>query len=64
MKCGLDEFVKIAKEDMVSYQKKKYGYEVLIKNKEKMSKKYKDFVIDKISLEDFMVLMIKGEKIC
>lgn len=64
LKCGLDEFVKIAKEDMVSYQKKKYGYEVLIKNKEKMSKKYKDFVIDKISLEDFMVLMIKGEKIC
>jgi len=35
-----------------------------VNNREKISKKYQDCVVDKISIEDLMVLMIKGEKIC
>ena len=29
-----------------------------------VTKKYKDFVLDKITLDDLMVLMIKGERVC
>lgn len=62
MKCNLDEFSKIDSDDIVSYKKNKYNYDILVGNRFKMSKKYKDFVIDKITLEDLMVLIIKGEK--
>ena len=62
MKCNLDEFSKIDSEDIVSYKKNKYNYDILVDNRFKMSKKYKDFVIDKITLEELMVLIIKGEK--
>lgn len=62
LKCSIDEFSKISKEDIVSYKKNKYDYNVLIKDKVKMKKKYKNFIIDKITIEDLMILMIKGDK--
>lgn len=62
LKCDKDSFDKISKDDIISYKKNKYNYEVLIKDKNKMKKKYKDSVIDKITLEELMVLVIKGEK--
>lgn len=62
LKCDKDSFDKISKDDIISYKKNKYNYEVLIKDKNKMKKKYKDSVIDKITLEELMILVIKGEK--
>ena len=64
LKCSISEFSMIAKEDIVRYKKNKYGYEVLVMNRRKISQKYKDFILDKITLEELMVLMIKGEKSC
>lgn len=63
LKCEIDYFSKIDKEDILRLRKTKYSYEILINEKEKMSKKYQDCVLDKISIEDLMVLMIKGERI-
>ncbi len=62
LKCDLKDFDKIKKEDIVRYKKNKYEVQILIADRNKMSKKYKDYVIDKITLEDLMVLMIKGEE--
>lgn len=61
LKCSKEEFNKITKENIVTYKKNRYNYEVLIANKNNFKKKYKDMVVDKITLEDLMVLMIKGE---
>lgn len=61
LKCNIEDFSKIDKHDIIRYKKQKYNYEILISNKNKLSKKYKDYVIDKITLEDLMVLMIKGD---
>lgn len=63
LKCDIDYFSKIDKEDILRLRKTKYSYEILVNEKEKMSKKYQDCVLDKISIEDLMVLMIKGERI-
>ena len=62
LKCSEEEFKKLDKEDIIRFKKNKYNYEVLISDRQKLSKKYKNFVIDKITLEDLMVLMIKGDK--
>ena len=62
LKCDIDKFDDISKEDIIRYKKNKYNYDVLVENRNKMSKKYKDCIIDKITLEDLMVLIIKGVK--
>lgn len=62
LKCDIDDFDKIEKTDIIRYKKDKYNYQILVKDIAKIRKKYKDPVIDKINLEDLMVLMIKGEK--
>lgn len=62
LKCDIDTFDKISKEDIISYKKNKYNYEILVSNRNKMLKKYKNFIIDKITLDKLMVLVIKGEK--
>lgn len=64
LKCNLDEFTKIDKSDYMAYKKNKYNYEILVSDRNKVSKKYKNMVVDKITLEELMVLMIKGDKIC
>ena len=63
LKCDIDYFSKIDKEDILRLRKTKYSYEILVNEKQKMSKKYQDCVLDKISIEDLMLLMIKGERI-
>lgn len=62
LKCKKDDFKNINKEDIISYKTGKYEYQVLVSNKNKIKRKYKDYVIDKITLDELMVLIIKGEK--
>ena len=64
LKCSEEEFNKIDKNDCITYKKNKYNYEILVSDKEKVGKKYKNMVVDKITLEELMVIMIKGEKTC
>lgn len=62
LKCKKDDFKNINKGDIISYKKGKYEYQVLVSNKNKIKRKYKDYVIDKITLDELMVLIVKGEK--
>lgn len=62
VKCSEDEFKKIDKNDYVKYKKAKYEYDVLVENKVEFKKKYNIEIIDKPSLDDIMLIYIKGEK--
>lgn len=62
VKCGKEEFEKIKKEDVIRYKKNKYDYQILIKGKKKFKSKYTDKIIDKATLDDIMLLYIKGDK--
>lgn len=62
LKCDIDYFNNIDKKDIISYKKGKYEYQILVANREKIKNKYKDCILDKITLEELMVLVIKGEK--
>ena len=61
-RCSKEQFDKIKKEDYIKYKKNKYEYDVLIENKYEFRKNYNISVIDKSSLEDIMLIYIKGEK--
>ncbi|WP_245570812.1 ABC transporter ATP-binding protein [Anaerovorax odorimutans] len=60
--CGNDDFNKINQEDIIGKRKNSFGYEILVKNKKIMEKKYKQFTIDTVNLEDIMMFYVKGEK--
>lgn len=62
MKCDAKDFERIDKEDIVAYKKNKYDVQILVADRDQMSRKYQGCTIDKMTLEDLMVLMIKGEK--
>lgn len=60
MKCKLKEFNDIEKKDIIRYRKMDYGYEILIKNKKEIEKKYPNVIMDNIKIEDIMLMYIKG----
>ena len=64
VKCSKADFEKIDKKDFIKYKKNKYEYDVLVENRKKFNKKYRIETVDKITLEELMILMIKGEKQC
>lgn len=63
LKCDEKTFEKLEKEDILYYKKEKYDIKVLVENKNKISKKYKNCTVDKVTLEDLMILMIKGDEV-
>jgi ABC-2 type transport system ATP-binding protein len=59
-KCDEETYKKINKKDIIKYRKNKYNYELLVSDKNKFKDKYSDIVVDKATIEDIMVLYIKG----
>ncbi|HIU23180.1 MAG TPA: ABC transporter ATP-binding protein [Candidatus Fimihabitans intestinipullorum] len=64
LKCSEKEWKTIDPKDYVTYKKGKYQYELLVTDQKRMKKKYPNMVVDRISLEELMVLTIKGVKVC
>ena len=63
VKCSEEEFKKIDKKDFLKYKKNKYEYDILVENKFEFKKKYNITIIDKPTIEDIMLIYIKGEKV-
>ena len=64
VKCTEEQFLKFDKKDYIKYKKNRYEYEVLVIDKRAFQKKYQVETIDKVTLDELMVLMIKGEESC
>lgn len=62
IRCSENDFYNILPEDILSSMKKDYQIDVLIKNKKLMEKKYKNLIIDSVSLDEIMLLLAKGEQ--
>ena len=60
IKCSLEEFDRIDKKDIISFKKSRHDYKILVDNINDCRSKYKDYTIDKITLEELMLLIIKG----
>lgn len=62
VKCSEEQFKEIDKKDYIKYKKNRYEYDVLIENKYEFKKNCDISVIDKPTIEDIMLIYIKGEK--
>ena len=61
LKCGIKDFDGIDKTDIIGYRKSQFAYEILVKNKQKIGNKYKNFVIDPANLEDIMLFYLRRD---
>ncbi|KNZ40481.1 ABC transporter ATP-binding protein [Acetobacterium bakii] len=62
LKCGTEDFNKLDKDEYIRYRNNAFGYEVLVKDKGKMQKKYPEVIVDGVSIEEIMLFYIKGVK--
>nr|WP_319489393.1 ABC transporter ATP-binding protein [uncultured Caproiciproducens sp.] len=62
LKCSSPDFQKVDKNDLVRWHKTEFGYEALVTDKEFIKRKYSGLVIDAASIDNIMLLYIKGEK--
>ena len=61
--CGSADFTTVDKGDIIGHRENRFGHEMLIRNKEKMAKKYKGLTIDSVTLEDIMLFYVKGDQL-
>ncbi len=62
IRCSENDFHNISSEDILSSMKKDYQIDVLIKNRKLIEKKYKNLIVDSVSLDEIMLLLVKGER--
>lgn len=56
------QFDALDKSDVVMYRKRDYEWQVLISDRDKMQKKYPKAMIVPATIDEIMLLYIKGEK--
>lgn len=64
LRCRTNEFNQLDKDDILAYQKKDFEWEVLVSDKEKAAQKYKKCVIDNATIDEIMLLYVKGVQQC
>lgn len=61
MKCGAAQFDALDKSDIIVYRKMDYEWQILISNREEMQKKYPKAMIIPTTIDEIMLLYVKGE---
>lgn len=63
IKCGAAQFGALDKQDIIVYRKMDYEWQVLVSDREKMQKKCPKALIVPASIDEIMLLYVKGEKV-
>lgn len=62
IRCGAAIFDKIDKSEILAYRKDDYQWNVLVADKEKARRKYKTAVVDDATIDDILLLYVKGDQ--
>lgn len=60
IKCGAAQFEALDKSDIIVYRKMDYEWQVLVADRAAMKKKYPKTLIDSVSIDEIMLLYVKG----
>ena len=63
IRCGAAIFDEIDKSEILAYRKEDYQWNVLVADKEKARRRYKNAVVDDAAIDDILLLYVKGERI-
>ena len=62
MRCRESQFLTLDPGDIIAYRKRDFQIDVLVSNGKEAERKYKDIIIDHVSVDEIMQLLIKGER--
>ena len=62
LKCGAAQFDALDKSDIISYRKMDYEWQILVSDRERMQKKYPNALVVPATIDEIMLLYVKGEK--
>lgn len=62
MRCRENQFISLDPSDILAYRKRDFQIDVLIPDKDYAKRKYQDIVIDHASIDEIMLLLIKGDR--
>lgn len=63
MRCRESQFLTLDPSDILAYRKRDFQIDVLVSNGKEAQRKYKDIVIDHVSVDEIMLLLVKGERV-
>lgn len=63
LKMDEEDFDKLEKKFIKAYRKEKYGVECLTNQKDYYLENYPEMVVEKMSIDEMMMILIKGEKV-
>lgn len=59
--CGEKDFFRMERQDILAWRKQDYEYQALVADREAAGRKYKGYVIDPATIDEIMLLYIRGE---
>ena len=63
LRCTEKAFLSLDHEDILAYRRKDYQIDVLVSDIEKARKKYPNVIIDHTTIDEIMLLLVKGEQV-
>lgn len=61
IKCGVNDFDSINKADIEGFRKSRFGYEALVKDRNRIQQAYPGIIIDPASIEDIMLFYARSD---
>ena len=62
LRCKEKQFENLDKSDILAYRRQDYQIDVLVNNKEAAERKYAGIVIDHATIDEIMLILVKGEQ--
>ena len=63
MRCRESQFQALDPADILAYRKRDFQIDVLVRDGKEAERKYKDAVVDHVSVDEIMLLLVKGERV-
>lgn len=63
LRCKESQFQTIDRADMIAFRKRDFQIDVLVSDGKEARKKYRDIVADHVSIDEIMLLLVKGEQL-
>lgn len=63
MRCKESQFLELDPGDILAYRKRDFQMDVLVSDGKEAQRKYRGFVVDHVSVDEIMLLLVKGERV-
>ena len=63
MRCKESQFLSLDTSDILAYRKRDFQIDVLVSDVKNAQRKYKNVVIDHVSVDEIFLMLVKGERI-